>query len=186
MKDDQTIIKGCIAGEKRAQRLLYDKYSALLFAVCLRYTSCVDEAEDVLQETFLKVFLNIDDYQGSGSFAGWLNSVAVNTSITHYHKNREANQNVGLDESLLTETSLPDYEESQFTADELRQVLNELPPGYRMVFNLYAIEGYKHKEIAKMLGIDTATSKSQYSRAKALIRVKLERLSKERQKRLYM
>lgn len=176
MMSDQQIIEGCAKHERKAQQLLYDKYSRFLLGVCLRYATDRDEAEDILQESFLKIFFNIKDFSGTGSFIGWLRKVAVNTAITHYHKNLKFRYHIDIEEFVSVETGMESFEEDFFTSDELFRVLNELPPGYRMVFNLYAVEGYKHKEIAEMLGIDTNTSKSQYSRAKAAIREKLDRL----------
>lgn len=173
---DQQIIEGCAKHERKAQQLLYDKYSRFLLGVCLRYATDRSEAEDILQESFLKIFFNIKDFSGTGSFIGWLRKVAVNTAITHYHKNLKFRYHIEIEEFVSVETGTLSFEEDFFTSDELFRVLNELPPGYRMVFNLYAVEGYKHKEIAEMLGIDTNTSKSQYSRAKAAIREKLDRL----------
>ena len=131
-----------------------------------------------LQESFLKIFFNIKDFSGTGSFIGWLRKVTVNTAITHYHKNLKYRYHVDIEEYVSVETGVTSFEEDFFTSEELFRVLNELPAGYRMVFNLYAIEGYKHKEIAEILGIDTNTSKSQYSRAKAVIRDKLEKLGR--------
>src|ERR1035437_9347894 len=122
----------------------------------------------------LKIFYRINDFTGSGSFIGWLRKIAVNTALTHYHKNLKYRYHIDIEEYVSVETGVTSFEENFFNADELYKVLNELPAGYRMVFNLYAVEGYKHKEIAEMLGIDTNTSKSQYSRAKAVIRDKLE------------
>jgi RNA polymerase sigma factor (sigma-70 family) len=178
MMSEQQIIKLCAKHDRKAQQELYDKYSRLLLGVCLRYASDKAEAEDILQESFLKIFFNIQDFAGSGSFAGWLRRVAVNTAITHYHKNLKYRYQVDIEEYETEETGVISFEEDFYTSDELFKVLNELPPGYRMVFNLYAVEGYKHKEIAEMLDIDTNTSKSQYSRAKAVLRDKLEKLGK--------
>ena len=175
---DRQIIELCAKHDRKAQQALYDKYSRLLLGVCLRYASDKAEAEDILQDSFLKIFYNIKDFTGSGSFIGWLRKVAVNTAITHYHKNLKYRYHVEIEEYVSVETGVTSFEEDFFTSDELYKVLNELPTGYRMVFNLYAVEGYKHKEIAEMLGIDTNTSKSQYSRAKAVIRDKLEKLGK--------
>ncbi len=180
MMSDSQIIDGCIRHDRRCQQVLYDKYSRFLLGVCLRYSSDKAEAEDILQESFLKIFFNISDYSGTGSFTGWLRKVAVNTAITHYHKNLKHRYHVDIEEYVSVETGISSFEEDFFTSDELFRVLNELPAGYRMVFNLYAVEGYKHKEIAEMLGVDTNTSKSQYSRAKAVIRDKLEILRKLR------
>lgn len=143
----------------------------------MRYANDRSEAEDILQESFIKIFFNINDFSGSGSFIGWLRKVAVNTAITHYHKNLKYRFHQEIEEYVSIETGTG-FDEDVFTSDELLKVLNDLPAGYRLVFNLYAIEGYKHKEIAEMLGIDTNTSKSQYSRAKAAIREKLEKLDK--------
>ena len=180
MISDSQIIEGCARQDRRAQQVLFDKYSRFLLGVCLRYCSDKAEAQDILQECFLKIFFNIKEYSGTGSFTGWLRKIAVNTAITHYHKNLKHRYHSDIDEYMSVETGTSSFEEDFFHSDELYKVLNELPSGYRMVFNLYAVEGYKHKEIAEMLGIDTNTSKSQYSRAKAVIRNKLEILRKLR------
>jgi RNA polymerase sigma-70 factor (ECF subfamily) len=178
MMSDQEIIKLCARHDRKAQEVLYDRYSRILLGICLRYASDKAEAEDILQDSFLKIFFNIKEYSGTGSFIGWLRKVTVNTAITHYHKNLKYRYHVDIDEYVSVETGVSSFEENYFTSDELYKVLNELPAGYRMVFNLYAIEGYKHKEIAEMLGIDTNTSKSQYSRAKAVLRDKLDKIGK--------
>ncbi len=175
---DQQIIEGCARHERKAQSVLYDKYSRFLLGVCLRYALDKSEAEDILQDSFLKIYFNIKDFSGTGSFIGWLRKVTVNTAITHYHKNLKFRYHIEIEDYVSTETGVASFEEDFFTSDELYRVLNELPAGYRMVFNLYAVEGYKHKEIAEMLGIDTNTSKSQYSRAKAVIRAKLDKLGR--------
>jgi RNA polymerase sigma factor (sigma-70 family) len=178
MMSDQQIIELCAKHDRKAQQELYDRYSRLLLGVCLRYAADRAEAEDILQESFLKIFFNISDYSGSGSFIGWLRKIAVNTALTNYQKNLKYRYYVEIEDYVSVETGVTSFEEDFFTSDELFKVLNELPAGYRMVFNLYAVEGYKHKEIAEMMGIDTNTSKSQYSRAKAVIRDKLEKLRK--------
>ena len=178
MLNDLEIIAGCTRHERKAQQMLYDKYSRFLLGVCMRYVSDRAEAEDILQDSFLKIYFNIKDFSGTGSFAGWLRKVAVNTAITHYHKNLKFRYHTEIEEYVSVEKGTVSFEESLYNADELQKVLNELPAGYKMVFNLYAIEGYKHKEIAEMLGIDTNTSKSQYSRAKAVLRDKLEKLGR--------
>ncbi|MBN1108739.1 MAG: sigma-70 family RNA polymerase sigma factor [Bacteroidales bacterium] len=158
--------------------MLYDRYSRFLLGVCLRYASDKAEAEDILQDSFIKIFFNIDEFTGTGSFTGWLRKVAVNTAITYYHKNLKFRYHLEIEEYVSVETGVASFEDDFFTSDELFKVLNELPAGYRMVFNLYAVEGYHHKEIATMLGIDINTSKSQYSRARAVLREKLGKLRK--------
>jgi RNA polymerase sigma factor (sigma-70 family) len=178
MMSDQQIIDGCARHDRIAQQQLYDRYSRFLLGICMRYATDRTEAEDILQESFLKIYFNIKDFSGTGSFIGWLRKVAVNTAITHYHKNLKYRYHIEIEEYVSVETGVSSFEDDFFTSDELFKVLNELPSGYRIVFNLYAIDGYKHKEIAEILGIDTNTSKSQYSRAKAVIRSKLEKLGR--------
>jgi RNA polymerase sigma factor (sigma-70 family) len=180
MMSDQQLIDGCARHERKAQKMLYEKYSRLLMGVCMRYASDKAEAEDILQDSFLKIFFRIKDFTGTGSFVGWLRKIVVNTAITNYHANLKYRYHVDIEDYISVETGVSGFDEDFFTADELIRVLNELPKGYRMVFNLYAVEGYKHKEIAEMMGIDTNTSKSQYSRAKAVIRDRLEQLGKLR------
>ena len=178
MVDDLQIIEGCAKHDRNAQKKLYDKYSRFLLGICMRYADDKAEAEDILQDSFLKIFFNIKEYTGSGSFAGWLRKITVNTAITHYHKNLKHRYHIEIDEYISVETGTSSFEEDFFTSEDLFKVLNELPAGYRMVFNLYAVEGYKHREIAEILGIDTNTSKSQYSRARAVLREKLEQLGR--------
>jgi RNA polymerase sigma-70 factor (ECF subfamily) len=182
MISEEQIIEGCARHDRKAQQMLYDKYSRFLLGICMRYVDDKAEAEDILQECLLKIFFNIKDFSGTGSFAGWLRKIAVNTAITHYHKNLKFRYHVDIEEYVSLETGVNSFDEEEFTAEELYRLLNGLPAGYRMVFNLYAIEGYKHKEIAEMLGIDANTSKSQYSRAKAVLREKLERLGRLKDK----
>jgi RNA polymerase sigma factor (sigma-70 family) len=180
MMSDRQIIEGCANHEKKAQQVLYDKYSRLLLGVCMRYACHVAEAEDILQDSFLKIFFSIKDFSGTGSFIGWLRKIAVNTAITHYHRDLKFRYYTDIEEYTSIETSSVSFKDDSFTSDELYKVLNELPAGYRLVFNLYAIEGYKHREIAEILGIDENTSKSQYSRAKTVLRKKLEDMEKIR------
>ncbi len=174
MISDQEIVQGCLKKDKRAQKSLYDLYSGLLLGICIRYATDVPEAEDILQESMLKIFLNIGDYSGGGSFIGWMRKIVINTAITHYHKHLKHKHYVEIEELYTSEAGKSDAPDLAYTADELKSILNLLPPGYKAVFNLYAIEGYKHKEIAEMLGIDVNTSKSQYSRARTFIQKKLE------------
>jgi len=177
MVNDLDIIKGCARHERKAQQMLFDKYSRFMLGICMRYASDRAEAEDIMQDCFLKIYFSIEDFSGTGTFAGWLRKIAVNTAITYYHKNLKHRYHIEIEEYVSVETGTASFGEDLFTSEELQKVLNELPPGYRMVFNLYAVEGYKHKEIAEMLDIDTNTSKSQYSRAKAVLREKLEKLT---------
>ena len=173
------LLKKLKKNEKKAQKRLYDQYSSLMLGICMRYTRDRSEAEDVLQEGFLKIFVNINQYSGKGSFEGWMKRIMVNTAITFYNQNLKHHHHKDIDE--IHET-IDDQKscDSEFTHDELLNVIKELPDGYRMVFNMYAVEGYKHKEIAEMLGVDVNTSKSQYSRAKKMIQRKLHDLCEEK------
>lgn len=173
MINDGQILEGCLKHDKRSQKLLFEKYSGMLMGICIRYATDVPEAEDILQESLLKVYLNIGDYSGEGSFIGWMRRIVINTAITHYHRNLKHKHYVEIEEVFTGETGDESIPDTQYTAEELQRVMDLLPPGYKMIFNLYAIEGYKHREIADMLDIDVNTSKSQYSRARSFLRNKL-------------
>ena len=160
-------------GKQSAQRELYDKYSRLLLGVCSRYAKDIEEAEDILQEGFVKIFLNIKEFKGDGSLVAWMRRIMINTAITHYHKMRKHRYHDDLDEVSESRFEERTWEESDFTREELYQVIRSMPDGYRMVFNLYAVEGYKHREIAEILEIDENTSKSQYSRARKWLQDRL-------------
>jgi len=180
MFDEKKILLQCIKNNSQAQRILYEKYAPGLLGVCMRFTGNRPEAEDILQEGFVKVFLNIKDFEGRSSLIGWMRRIIINTAITHYHKNLKHQYHADIDD--IKEKNIGDFEigDLEFTREEILNVIAELPAGYKMVFNLYALEGYKHKEIAEQLKIDVNTSKSQYSRARKLIQTKLEILGREK------
>ncbi len=174
MMTEEELIEKCIANNRKAQKILYNMYAPIMLGICLRYVYERSEAEDILQEGFLKVFTKIKEFARRGSFEGWMKRIFVNTAITHYHKNTKYNKNhYQIDNLNVKDDSSFVYGETEFTKDELLKVIQGLPKGYGLVFNLYAIDGYKHKEIAELLKIDINTSKSQYSRAKSLIRKRL-------------
>ncbi len=185
MEANEQLIKACAKGNRQAQKQLFDKYSAKFYLICLRYANSSEEAEDMMQESFIKIYTNIPKYEHIGSFAGWMHRIVVNTAITFYHRNKKHNRNYDYD--LVTEKNEDAYgfNSSDFTMEELLNVVKELAPGYKQVFNLYAIEGYKHREIAEMLGIDINTSKSQYSRAKKILQEKLTRIKNKDSKSIY-
>jgi RNA polymerase sigma factor (sigma-70 family) len=175
MLSEDQLIERCRKNDRKAQKMLYDKYAPTMLGICLRYVFERSEAEDILQEGFLKIFTKISEFEGRGSFEGWMKRVFINTAITLYHKNSKHNKNhYNIDDIYISKSEKPTFGESEFTNEELFNIIHSLPEGYKLVFNMYAIEGYKHKEIAEMLKIDINTSKSQYSRAKKLIRKKLE------------
>ena len=174
------ILEGCMQGRHSAQQKLFDKYSRLLLGVCNRYAQSIEEAEDILQEGFVKIFLNIKEFKGEGSLVAWMRRIMINTAITHYHKMRKHRYHEDLDEVQETRFEDSTWGESEFTKEELFNVIHQMPDGYRIVFNLYAVEGYKHREIAEILKIDENTSKSQYSRARRWLQERLTKLKLEK------
>ncbi|MFY7707773.1 MAG: RNA polymerase sigma factor [Flavobacteriales bacterium] len=178
MEEIKGIIEGCVRGDKRAQDTLYKKYASLLYGICLRYAKNKMEAEDVLQEVFVKIYNNVHTYHHDGSFEGWLRRIAVNTSITHYRKNLKHAYQEDVDDLVKSKNDPIEVEDLEFTAEEMMHCINKLPTGYKTVFNLYVIEGFMHKEIADMLEIDVNTSKSQLSRAKTYLQRELAEISK--------
>lgn len=169
--------------DKKAQKELYDKYSGLFYVICLRYSANSDEAKDFLQEGFIKIFLNIKQYNAKGSFEGWMKRIIINNAINNYHKELKRRYAVDIDEVYNLESDNYKIDESDFSYEELLQFVQKLPKGYRTIFNLFAIEGYKHKEIAEMLDISESTSKSQYHRAKKILQTWLTKIKEERNAR---
>lgn len=183
MWNDEEILQGCIRRDPRAQKYLYEKYSRGLMGICLRYTGNRDEAEDVLQEGFVKIYMNIGNYKAKSSLIAWMRRIIINTAITLYHRNLKHKHHYDVDDYRDKTVADTGWDGSDYTHEELLSIVRDLPPGYRIVFNMYAIEGYKHKEIAQKLEIDINTSKSQYSRAKKQIQEKLEILAREKMNR---
>ncbi len=177
MQSDEDIIRRSIKRDRHAQRELYERYADRLLGVCNRYATNLAEAEDIMQEGFIKVFFHLHEYSGSGSLFNWMRKIMINTAITYYHRNLKYRYHREI-ETMYEAPYTVDTQKSDYTRDELLQVIHNLPTGYRVIFNLYAIEGYKHKEIAEMLNIDVNTSKSQYSRARKMLRKKLENMSR--------
>ncbi len=165
--NEQELIQGCIRRDPAAQRRLYDTFSSKMYALCCRYVKDSMEAEDVLVTAFTKILDKIGQYKNEGSFEGWIRRVVVNESLTYLRRNR----NMYLETELEAATYEPDYQtiSDHLEAEDLLRMIGELPSGYRIVFNLYAIDGYSHREIAEQLGISENTSKSQLSRARTYL-----------------
>lgn len=162
--------------DRSAQKYLYDTYSGLFYSMSLRYASNTDEAQDILQEGFVKIFKYVKQFSGKGSFEGWMKRIIVNNAINYYHKSLKYRYHDDVNESYDIKSEDSFYDEASFTYEELLKLINELPIGYRTIFNMYAIEGYKHKEIAEMLNISENTSKSQYHRAKKILQDQLNKI----------
>ncbi len=171
-RDERRLVKALKAGKPAAQRQLYEQLAGKMMAVCLRYAKNREEAEDVLQEGFIRVFRKIGTYKGNGSFEGWVRRVITNVAIRQYQKNSRIHVVVGLDE-IEHEYGAPLLDQ-EFATSDLLGMVQRLPDGYRMVFNLFAIEGYSHDEIAQKLGISVGTSKSQLNRARKALRLMIE------------
>ena len=171
------LIQGCINEESQMQQLLYDKFSPKMYGVCLRYAGNEDDASDILQEGFIKVYKNLSKFRGEGSFEGWIRRIFVNTSIEHFRKKVKLYNVTEVQENTIEDTNL-DALDILATKDIIK-IINELSPGYKAVFNMHVIEGYSHKEIADIMGITEGTSKSQLARAKGVLKKLVEaRLNK--------
>lgn len=174
--EQQALIDGCIEGRRKSQYAFYNQYASKMMGLCLRYAKDQGEAEDILQDGFVKVFTNLHRYKPIGPFDAWVRRIFVNTAIEYYRSRKKflvndieiENAELAFNENVV----------DKMAADEILELIQELPDGYRMVFNLYAIEGYTHKDIADELNISTGTSKSQYSRA----RTYLQRLIESRER----
>lgn len=172
MLNEKELLEGCAKGDRAAQKALYERYCRKMMVICQRYAKTTAEAEDILQEGFVKVFGAIKSFRGESALGTWITRIMINTAL-----NSQRQKLYMLPMVDLTEVSLPEREEvilAQFHLEELVAIIQSLPDGCRVVFNLFAIEGYGHKEIATMMNISEGTSKSQYNRAKSLLRTKLE------------
>ena len=168
------LIEDCKKQKSKAQRKMYNKYASMVMAVCLRYMSDRQRAEDMLQDSFVKLFEKIDKYDSTGSFDAWVRRLTANTCLDQLRKDKKQLLDVHIDDVQITSKESTVLQ--QMNANDIMEIVRELPDGYRTVFNLYAVEGYPHKEIAEMLNISENTSKSQYSRAKKMLRDRLEEL----------
>jgi RNA polymerase sigma-70 factor (ECF subfamily) len=169
---EEELVKGCVRGNRRDQELLYLKFSRKMMGVCLRYTKNKEEAEDLLQDAFIRVFSKLNQFRFEGSLEGWIRRVVLSTVFDHLRKHTFL---VVISENEIAEE--PEENEEWFSdvdLDRLVKAIQELSPGYRAVFNMFAVEGYSHKEIASILGISVGTSKSQYSAARRALQKKLK------------
>ena len=172
--NNEELLEGCLRKQASAQKMLYERFSGSMMGVCLRYVDSYEEAQDVLQEGFIKVFKKIRSYSGKGSFEGWIKKIIVNTALDYLRTIKSDRFNVDIED-----VSYKLYNDAQIIenmeADSLLNLIKALPIGYRTVFNMFAIEGYTHKEISIELGISENTSKSQLSRAKLYLQKQVEK-----------
>lgn len=173
LPETKNIIKGCLAGNRRDQELLYRRHAAKLYAVCLQYSGNDEEARDILQEGFIKIFDNLINYKFEGSFEGWMRRIIVNTALEKFRSKHNLYRVDDIDQ-IPEQDAEPDNDDySGLEAVDLLDIIRELPTKYRMVFNLFAIEGYSHKEISRMINISEGTSKSNLSRARLILQKKV-------------
>lgn len=178
--EEQTLIKDCLNGNPIAQRKLFEKFAPKMMTVCLRYMKGRQEAEDVLQDGFVKVFQKVHLYENSGSLEGWIRRIIVNTALDQLRKNSKFGYMDDVDE-VGYKIENNSYTFENLVAQDLMKMIDQMPNGYKVVFNMFAIEGYSHKEIGEMLGISENTSKSQYLRARDYLKKQLEKIEIERE-----
>lgn len=169
MTDDE-LIKGCLKEDESSQRELFRKYAGKMLGVCQRYAHNSGDAEDIVQDAFIKVFEKIHQFKNEGSFEGWVRKIVVNTALKKYTVIRYDKEVSGYEINDRNESSIEATAYSHLTEKELLGLINNLPDGYRLIFNLYVIEGYQHEEIATMLGIQSGTSRSQLVKARNMLK----------------
>ncbi len=173
--DRESLIRKSIRGEALAQRHLFESLAPKMLSICMRYLGNKEEAEDVCQLSFIKLFNNLKDYNNEGSFDGWVRRIFVNTCLDQLRKNKKTKYDVSMDDvDYRIENN--DFIIENMEANDLMKIIEELPTGYRTVFNLFAVEGYSHREIAEKLEITENTSKSQFKRARTHLMNSLEKL----------
>lgn len=176
--DAYRLVRDCIKGRPEAQRQLYDEFSEVMLGVCYRYTKSFADAEDVMQEGFIKVFRNIGQFRFQGELGGWIRRIMVNTALNYLKQNKHYQGDLSYFDNGMHPVS-DENPDVNLLARDLADLIRQLPTGYQTIFNLHAVEGYSHVEIGKMLGINEGTSRSQYARARGLLINWLEKLSLE-------
>jgi len=178
---EQQMLKGCQNGQAHYQQILYQYFYGKMMAVCLRYARDREEAKDILQDGYVKVFASLSNFKGDGSFEGWVRRIMVNTAINHYHRHKKYLLNTSIEDDLKEEYSLAQgFDDTEIIQkinyDDLLVLIRGLPPAYQTVFNLYVIEGYSHKEIGEMLQINEGTSKSNLAKARMKLQKNIHKL----------
>ncbi len=174
---EQDLVRGCIQGKRQFQQELFQRYAGKMLAVCLRYARHRMEAEDMLQDAFVKVFEHLGQFQFKGALEGWIRRIVVNTAVKTFDRKSFTHEQIGIDPNWDSASDLP-LGDVQLQEEDLLNMINQLPDGYRIVFNLYALEGYSHQEIAEMLGIQESTSRSQLVKARKQLQTQLFELHK--------
>ena len=182
--NDKQLVKNCLKGKREAQHQLYDQFADQMLGVCYRYTKSMSDAEDLLQECFIKVFTNLHQYKSEGELGAWIRRIVVNTAINYLKQKSRYRVELTFNEGNLHPVSNDDPEVHMSTK-ELADMIRQLPIGYQTIFNLHAVEGYTHVEIGQMLGIHEGTSRSQYARARGLLGSWIKKNSTENKTQVY-
>ncbi len=182
--DHSKLVRDCLRGQLKAQRELYELFSKNMLGVCYRYTRSIKDAEDVLQEGFIKVYHHLKQYKNEGDLGAWIRRIMVNTALNFLKRNKKYQQEMYFTEEYLHPVA-DDDPAVRLQAKELADLIRQLPHGYQVIFNLHAVEGYSHVEIGELLGITDGTSRSQYSRARNLLITWIENYSSDKKKELY-
>lgn len=182
--DHKELVKDCLKGKKEAQRKLYDLFAASMYGICYRYTKSLTDAEDVLQEGFVKVFNNLHQYRNEGELGAWVRRIMVNTALTYLKQHKRYSGDLSYEEMNLHPVSAenPDI---NLQVKELADLIRQLPTGCQAIFNLHAVEGYTHVEIGEILGIHEGTSRSQYARARSIMITWIEKNNEAIKQRRY-
>jgi RNA polymerase sigma factor (sigma-70 family) len=165
---EENLVIGCIKNDRKIQELLYRKFSGEMYSICVAYENDRDKAKDILQDGFIKVFRSIKSYENQGSLKGWIRRIITNTAIDHWRSSLKENQFLSID-ALTSKDQPQDSPCTSIHCSDIMNLVSRLPSGAKMIFNLYALEGYSHKEIAEKLKISEGTSKSQVNRARQLL-----------------
>ena len=175
---EEELIRGCIREEAACQREVFNRYASRMLGVCHRYARSSGDAEDILQDAFIKVFDKMHQFKFEGSFEGWIRRIVVNTALKKYSLRRYEKEVVGYEVKDKDEGGMEASAYSHLNQKEILELINNLPDGYRLIFNLYAIEGFQHEEIAEMLGIQPGTSRSQLVKARMMLQKQIIELQK--------
>lgn len=184
IQSDKELVISCLKNNREAQHLLYKRFASKMYGICLRFSHGDNQAQDILQEGFIKVFSNLPKFRFEGSLEGWIKRIVVNAAIDYLKKNVQYFQEID-ENSNQTFNIIEDEAISLLTVEDLMKIIQELPDSKRLIFNLYAYEGYSHKEIADMLNISIMTSKSQYCKAKKILQERLTNIKNKSYERVH-
>lgn len=176
--DFRKLVRECLKNKRTAQKELYEHFAPDMLGVCFRYTKNIQDAENILQDGFIRVFKHLGKYRGDGELGGWIRRIMVNSALNYLKKNKQYRSELAFEEINLHPVS-EDHPDVKLAKKELASLIRQLPTGYQTIFNLFAVEGYSHVEIGRMLGISEGTSRSQYARARNLLIEWLKQISEK-------